>query len=167
MKYVMTLILAAAFMASASTATAGSTAYSAESLMRCAGAPSVIVLEACRATDVTIKRGKRGPIARAAYFLYQAECRQTLNGYPVGNDWEVSGADQAITNNYGGYTNTWYWGYYNKRSDIEIRQDVIFNRSGSTATAQTNRQVIMICRDDNRSGQISSSEDWWSVIAAY
>lgn len=104
--------------------------------------------------------GFAAPASASAAYLHQAECRDALQGYPTGNDNDFESAHQAINNNWGTRAvNTYQWGFYTRYSDNYMRQDFLVYRSDGVF------QVIAKCNDTNLSGQIGSSEDYWTVIA--
>lgn len=97
------------------------------------------------------------PATASATFMTQAECRSALQGRPSGNDNDVADNMRRldVSFNTGGHWG-WVWGYYNRRSDNNVRQDVIVYAN----RPDNDYRMAFVCADSNKTGQVSSGEDY-------
>lgn len=107
------------------------------------------------------KKHSAKPKARASAYTYQAECMASLSGSPPGTDnevWETIGIANAHAGGVGNVQD-WYWGYFHRYSANYMRQDYYLIKWYGYRI-----QVIAYCYDGNLSGEVSSSEDWWTSM---
>jgi hypothetical protein len=93
--------------------------------------------------------------AAMASALSLDSCRNGINGTP--GDREVLNQWNELANG-GWYPINWRWGYYNRRSSIEIRQDVEY-QVWSGGGYRWHARAMYVCYDGDRNGTTGSNDD--------
>jgi hypothetical protein len=91
--------------------------------------------------------------ASADAYLNQSTCQGALTG-AGGTDNDAAAAAQFYWPNTWSF---WRWGYFNRRSNNEVRQDIVFNSGNTTGL----HELVFVCDDRNGSGAVAWDEDWY------